>query len=65
MEEEAGKRGINLDIVKTGCQGLCQKGPVMKVEPQGIFYQKLKPGTCKSDYKLYSAWQYTLQAEPI
>lgn len=48
MEEEAGKRGINLDIVKTGCQGLCQKGPVMKVEPQGIFYQKLKPEHAKA-----------------
>ncbi|MBI4684451.1 MAG: NAD(P)H-dependent oxidoreductase subunit E, partial [Nitrospirae bacterium] len=43
MEEEAGKRGINLDIVKTGCQGLCQKGPVMKVEPHNMFYQKVKP----------------------
>ncbi|MBI3377286.1 MAG: 4Fe-4S binding protein [Nitrospirae bacterium] len=48
MEEEAGKRGINLDIVKTGCQGLCQKGPVMKVEPQGLFYQKLKPEHAKA-----------------
>ena len=38
LEEEAAKRGITLDVVKTGCQGLCQKGPVMKVEPQGIFY---------------------------
>ena len=28
IEEEAAKRGISVDIVKTGCQGLCQKGPV-------------------------------------
>ena len=42
LEEEAAKRGIKLDVVKTGCQGLCQKGPVMRVEPQGIFYQKVK-----------------------
>jgi len=48
IEEEAGKRGISVDIVKTGCQGLCQKGPVMKVEPQGIFYQKVKPEHAKS-----------------
>jgi len=48
LEEEAAKRGITLDVVKTGCQGLCQKGPVMKVEPQGIFYQKVKPGHAKS-----------------
>ena len=43
IEEEAAKRGITIDVVKTGCQGLCQKGPVMKVEPEGIFYQKVKP----------------------
>jgi len=43
IEEDAGKRGINLEIVKTGCQGFCQKGPVMRVEPQGIFYQKVRP----------------------
>lgn len=43
LEEEASRKGIKVDIVKTGCQGLCQKGPVMKVEPQEIFYQKVKP----------------------
>lgn len=48
MEEEAGKRGINLDIVKTGCQGLCQKGPVMKVEPLNMFYQKVRPKHARS-----------------
>ncbi len=48
LEEEAAKRGITLDVVKTGCQGLCQKGPVMKVEPQGIFYQKVKPAHARS-----------------
>jgi len=48
IEEEAVIRGIEVDVVKTGCQGLCQKGPVMKVEPQGIFYQKVKPEHAKS-----------------
>ncbi len=48
IEEEAGARGLDVDVVKTGCQGLCQKGPVMKVEPQGIFYQKVKPEHAKS-----------------
>ncbi|MBI4688172.1 MAG: SLBB domain-containing protein [Nitrospirae bacterium] len=43
MEEDAGKRGLELEIVKTGCQGMCQNGPVMKVEPANIFYQKVKP----------------------
>ena len=48
IEEEAGTRGLEVDVVKTGCQGLCQKGPVMKVEPQGIFYQKVKPEHARS-----------------
>ncbi len=48
IEEEAAKRGISVDVVKTGCQGLCQKGPVMKVEPEGIFYQKVKPEHARS-----------------
>jgi NADH-quinone oxidoreductase subunit F/NADP-reducing hydrogenase subunit HndC len=39
--EMAKGKGYELDIVKTGCQGLCQKGPVMKVEPEGYFYQKV------------------------
>jgi NADH:ubiquinone oxidoreductase subunit F (NADH-binding)/CBS domain-containing protein/(2Fe-2S) ferredoxin len=47
LEEEAAKRSVKLEVVKTGCQGLCQKGPVMKVEPQGIFYQKVKPEHAK------------------
>lgn len=48
LEEESSKRGVDLEIVKTGCQGLCQKGPVMKVEPHGFFYQKVK-GTDAKD----------------
>jgi NADH-quinone oxidoreductase subunit F/NADP-reducing hydrogenase subunit HndC len=41
LEEESAKKGIELEVVKTGCQGLCQKGPVMNVEPHGFFYQKV------------------------
>ena len=41
LEKEASTKGLDLDIIKTGCQGLCQKGPLMKVEPSGIFYQKV------------------------
>ena len=48
LEEDAGKRGLAIEIVKTGCQGMCQKGPVMKVEPDGIFYQRVKPEQASS-----------------
>ncbi len=43
LEEQIVKKGLDFEIVKTGCQGLCQKGPVMKAEPYGYFYQKVGP----------------------
>jgi NADH-quinone oxidoreductase subunit F/NADP-reducing hydrogenase subunit HndC len=42
FEEEAAAKQVDLEIVKTGCQGFCQRGPVMIQEPQEIFYQKVK-----------------------
>jgi NADH-quinone oxidoreductase subunit F/NADP-reducing hydrogenase subunit HndC len=42
FEEEAKAKGVELEIVKTGCQGFCQRGPVMIQEPQETFYQKVK-----------------------
>ncbi len=43
FEKEAVSSGVDIEIVKTGCQGICQKGPVLKVEPMNIFYQRTKP----------------------
>uniref|UniRef100_UPI0025C6D616 (2Fe-2S) ferredoxin domain-containing protein n=1 Tax=Desulfonatronospira sp. TaxID=1962951 RepID=UPI0025C6D616 len=43
LADESARQGVEVDIVKTGCQGLCQKGPLMQVEPHGYFYQKVKP----------------------
>lgn len=42
IESEAKAKGLDVEVVKTGCQGLCQKGPVMTVEPSGYFYQRVK-----------------------
>ena len=47
LQEEALNNGIELEIVKTGCQGLCQKGPVMNIEPHGYFYQRVKQDSVK------------------
>ncbi|MEN6355796.1 MAG: NADH-ubiquinone oxidoreductase-F iron-sulfur binding region domain-containing protein [Armatimonadota bacterium] len=30
-------------LSKSGCQGFCQMGPLVTVEPEGIFYTKVKP----------------------
>ncbi|MDD4362896.1 MAG: NAD(P)H-dependent oxidoreductase subunit E, partial [Atribacterota bacterium] len=32
-----------VEIITTGCMGICELGPVMMVYPDGIFYQKIKP----------------------
>ena len=42
FKRDASSRGVEMEIVRTGCQGLCQKGPVLKIEPADIFYQKTK-----------------------
>jgi NADH-quinone oxidoreductase subunit F len=30
-------------VSKSGCQGFCQMGPLLRVEPDGILYTKVKP----------------------
>ncbi|MCP4150840.1 MAG: NADH-quinone oxidoreductase subunit NuoF [bacterium] len=30
-----------IKIVATGCQGFCERGPIIIVQPEGIFYQKI------------------------
>ena len=30
-----------IDIVVTGCNGICAQGPFMMVQPEGIFYQRI------------------------
>jgi len=43
--EEIEKRGLGdrVRLQTTGCHGFCERGPVMVVRPQGIFYQRVKP----------------------
>ncbi len=47
IKEEALRRGIDVDVKITGCRGLCSKGPNVKIEPQGIFYTRVKPDMVK------------------
>ena len=35
--------GNDVQIVKTGCFGLCEKGPIVKVLPEEAFYVEVKP----------------------
>ncbi len=42
LEEEIAKNGLTdkVNIIKTGCFGLCALGPIMIVYPEGTFYSK-------------------------
>ncbi len=44
LEEELKARGLDqeVQVVGTGCNGFCERGPVMLVQPEGVFYQRLK-----------------------
>ena len=33
--------GVRLQA--TGCHGFCERGPVIVIRPQGIFYERVKP----------------------
>ena len=45
IRAELVKRGIEgeVNLVKTGCFGLCQKGPIMAIFPDNIYYCHVKP----------------------
>ena len=46
---EAEKQGVKAEvqIVKTGCFGFCEKGPIVKVLPEDSFYVDVKPEDAK------------------
>ena len=35
--------GANVSIVRTGCMGFCERGPIVKVLPSDTFYVDVKP----------------------
>ena len=36
------KSGIEAHVRMTGCHGFCEQGPVVVIQPQGIFYKSVK-----------------------
>ena len=45
FEEQIAKNGLDREVkvVRTGCFGLCEAGPVVIVYPEGIFYSRIRP----------------------
>jgi NADH:ubiquinone oxidoreductase subunit F (NADH-binding)/(2Fe-2S) ferredoxin len=44
LKQELAERGLDDQwlVVGTGCNGFCGQGPIMVVQPKGVFYQRLK-----------------------
>ncbi len=43
FREEATSRGLDIEVRPTGCHGFCERGPLVVVYPQKIFYQRVQP----------------------
>ena len=45
LEREVEEKGLShkVKVDFTGCHGFCQRGPIVVVEPEGIFYSQVKP----------------------
>jgi NADH-quinone oxidoreductase subunit F len=42
-ELERHSLGDKVSVVETGCHGFCEEGPIVVVDPKGVFYPRLKP----------------------
>lgn len=62
LDKELKKQNLQDEIlvVMTGCNGFCAVGPVMSVQPDGIFYQNLK----EEDIP-YLAEEHFLKGRPV
>lgn len=43
----------NVTLDFTGCHGFCQRGPIIAVEPGGIFYSKVRPDDIEEIVRLH------------
>jgi len=45
LEEEVKRRGLEgeVRVVEAGCRGFCSMGPVILIEPEGVFYIGVEP----------------------
>jgi NADH-quinone oxidoreductase subunit F len=42
LQAEIERDGVDADVRMTGCHGFCEQGPVLVIQPQGIFYRSVK-----------------------
>jgi len=43
LQKEIARRGLHgeVRVIATGCQGFCERGPIVIVQPDGVFYQRI------------------------
>jgi NADH-quinone oxidoreductase subunit F len=47
MKKAVDAAGVDIKVMpevkRTGCHGFCSRGPLLTLQPQGLFYQRVKP----------------------
>jgi NADH-quinone oxidoreductase subunit F len=46
--ERGQQRELDLVVKHTGCHGFCEKGPLVVLMPEGVFYKGVRPGDAKT-----------------
>ena len=49
LRDEVERKGLasEVQIIRTGCFGFCEKGPIVKVLPDNTFYTQVKPSDAR------------------
>ncbi|MBO5461251.1 MAG: 4Fe-4S binding protein [Ruminococcus sp.] len=48
---EIAHRDGEIGVKNSGCHGFCEMGPLMRIEPMGILYTKVKPEDCEEIFE--------------
>ena len=51
LKHEDGQPHDAIYVSKSGCQGFCQMGPLVTIEPDGILYTRVKPRGRRRDHR--------------
>lgn len=54
LKEELAKHELTekINIVKTGCFGLCAQGPIVIIYPEAVFYHQVQPKHAKRLFQI-------------
>ncbi|WP_020611344.1 NADH-quinone oxidoreductase subunit NuoF [Sediminispirochaeta bajacaliforniensis] len=47
LESNLKELAVDASVKKTGCLGPCARGPVVMIEPEGLFYEGVHPEDCR------------------